>query len=656
MKFSTSASGSRVSGTDRANEKGPFAKSFIDVRRFAVAALALIGAAACADDPFSPLSQDEADLTLAPVELVSSVVAASGRPYVAVDGLADGARVYVDRVYVYEGVPESVQGQTYIRTGNGDQAISGNAAFLSFELSQPADVLVAYRGSAVPSWLTNLGFSPTGDSLIVAKAREKSAYALYQKQYSAGTVTLGSNDDGGASAQMYTVVIRPRATAERPGLPDGQEITDGTDDAFASPFASVVRGIRPRGFGQGVYTLRAPAAGSKAYYVAPNGDDRNSGSEGAPFRTINKAAQVAQAGDVVTIGAGTYRESVNVRNAGTATRPIVFQAAERGAVVLTGGKYHFVPTGFNGGVKQDGAVYVTLRGLVFDDYAPKIRRTSARAAVGAIRGWTIEDCLFTDSGYSGLDIRGDSVTVVRSTFEDHHTLAMSAAAAREKPLLRGLTVADVILRRNNTRPDPLSGSASTKVTKFYRTTETVIDNVESYDNNGPGLWFDTNNTHFVVRNSYIHDNVGPSGRGLFIEISRAPALVENNVFANNSLTGVTVANSRGVTITNNLFVGNPFSVHLVSADRGANYTLKDVVITDNFFKDWVKASNIHLAGVHVTNPTEMRVTVDHNTYDAGSVSELSFWKHTGWLRSLDDLRAKLGWEMNGRTGTIVSPF
>lgn len=616
----------------------------------------MTGVGACSDDPLAPAPDGTAYHSIAPSAIVTDLAAGSGRPYVAVPGLVDGERVYVDRTYGYRHVPSIVHGETYIRTGNGDQAISADPSFLSFELSRAAEVFVAYNGSRPPEWLANLGFEPTGDSIVVAKAREENTYVLHRREYPAGPVVLGSNEESGRPAQMYTVIVKPAPAATAPEAPIGGGGSDAAENEVPTGYAAVVRGIRPRGFGQGIYEVRAAAPGAREYHVGTHGDDRNAGTAQSPFRTVNQAAQVAQAGDVVTIGAGTYRESVFVRNAGTSARPIVFQAAERGTVVLTGGAHNFVPAGYHGGVQQDGAVYVTVRGLIFRDYARKISRIAVRAGVGAIRGWTIEDCLFTDAGYSGLDIRGDSVTVLRSTFEDHHTLAFTAIADRTKPLLSGTTISDVVIRRNNTRPDPISGAASTKVTKFYRTTETLIDNVESYANNGPGIWFDTNNIHFVVRNSYIHSNVGPSGRGLYIEISRAPALVENNVFANNSVSGVTVANSRGVTITNNLFVGNQYSVHLVSAARGASYGLKDVAITENFFKDWVGASNIHPGGVEIATPAQMRITVDHNTYDAGSVSALSYWKHTGWIRSLDDVRAKLGWETNGKTAAIPSPL
>lgn len=55
------------------------------------------------------------------------------------------------------------------------------------------------------------------------------------------------------------------------------------------------------------------AANSTAatYFVSPDGDDAHSGSRGSPFRTIQKGASVAQAGDTVLVRAGVYLEEDN---------------------------------------------------------------------------------------------------------------------------------------------------------------------------------------------------------------------------------------------------------------------------------------------------------------------------------------------------------
>ncbi len=76
---------------------------------------------------------------------------------------------------------------------------------------------------------------------------------------------------------------------------------------------------------------------SKEYHVAVNGSDVNEGSLAKPFRTISKAAQVAQPGDIITVHGGTYRECVNpVRGGLSDVERIVYQAANGEKVEIKG--------------------------------------------------------------------------------------------------------------------------------------------------------------------------------------------------------------------------------------------------------------------------------------------------------------------------------
>ena len=76
---------------------------------------------------------------------------------------------------------------------------------------------------------------------------------------------------------------------------------------------------------------------SRDYFVGGTGaSDSNPGSAAQPFATIQKAASVAVAGDVIKIRAGTYRETIVPANSGTAGQPITFEA-ENGAVVIING-------------------------------------------------------------------------------------------------------------------------------------------------------------------------------------------------------------------------------------------------------------------------------------------------------------------------------
>ena len=88
----------------------------------------------------------------------------------------------------------------------------------------------------------------------------------------------------------------------------------------------------------GLLLLAALSSVSHAatYVVAPAGSDAGPGTAVRPFQTINKAAQVAGAGDTVIVRAGVYRESVSLRKSGTAQAPIKFLAQPEGSVLVTG--------------------------------------------------------------------------------------------------------------------------------------------------------------------------------------------------------------------------------------------------------------------------------------------------------------------------------
>jgi len=77
----------------------------------------------------------------------------------------------------------------------------------------------------------------------------------------------------------------------------------------------------------------APAA---QYVVAPGGDDSGPGSARQPFRTIQKAADVMEAGDVCRIRGGVYRETVTVKTSGRAGRTVRFVAQAGETVTLSG--------------------------------------------------------------------------------------------------------------------------------------------------------------------------------------------------------------------------------------------------------------------------------------------------------------------------------
>lgn len=72
------------------------------------------------------------------------------------------------------------------------------------------------------------------------------------------------------------------------------------------------------------------------YHVAKSGRDDGAGSEVSPFRTISKAAAVADYGDTVVVHEGEYREWVKPVNGGKKRERITYMAAPGEKVVVKG--------------------------------------------------------------------------------------------------------------------------------------------------------------------------------------------------------------------------------------------------------------------------------------------------------------------------------
>jgi len=102
------------------------------------------------------------------------------------------------------------------------------------------------------------------------------------------------------------------------------------------------------------------------FHVAINGNDGNRGGRDAPLRTIQRAAELAQPGDTITVHEGVYRERITPPRGGTSDRKrIVYQAARGEKVEIKGSEQ------IKNWVKvQDDVWKVTLANSFFGDFNP----------------------------------------------------------------------------------------------------------------------------------------------------------------------------------------------------------------------------------------------------------------------------------------------
>jgi len=82
--------------------------------------------------------------------------------------------------------------------------------------------------------------------------------------------------------------------------------------------------------------LCAACVGAGEYFVTPTGNDTNPGTAPKPFATLQRAADVMEAGDTCRIRRGVYRETVEAKGSGAPGKPIRFVAVEGEEVILSG--------------------------------------------------------------------------------------------------------------------------------------------------------------------------------------------------------------------------------------------------------------------------------------------------------------------------------
>ena len=111
--------------------------------------------------------------------------------------------------------------------------------------------------------------------------------------------------------------------------------------------------------------LAVPAHATELH-VAPAGSDSAPGTPAAPLKTIQRAAELAQPGDIVTVHEGVYRERINPPRGGESdARRIVYRAAPGEQVEIKGSEIVK-----NWSEVQDGVWKVTLPNTYFGQFNP----------------------------------------------------------------------------------------------------------------------------------------------------------------------------------------------------------------------------------------------------------------------------------------------
>src|SRR5450631_3754936 len=99
-----------------------------------------------------------------------------------------------------------------------------------------------------------------------------------------------------------------------------------------------------------------------SFYVATTGNDSNPGTQAAPWRTIQHAADTARAGSTVNVRGGIYEELVSINASGNASDGFITFRSYPGEIAILEAA-HFTPNERNGVLTIRNQSYVRIRGF-----------------------------------------------------------------------------------------------------------------------------------------------------------------------------------------------------------------------------------------------------------------------------------------------------
>ena len=150
------------------------------------------------------------------------------------------------------------------------------------------------------------------------------------------------------------------------------------------------------------------------YYVSKNGSDSNDGSLNYPWKTIQKAANTAEAGDIVNIMGGTYQEQVETVNSGTAGNFISFKNYNSDIPIIDGS---FMTSTWDGLVAVRGQSFLRFSGL-------KIANASAYGLYFPLEtnNIIIDNCEIYSCSLSGIYMYPANPTYVTNVLIENNVL------------------------------------------------------------------------------------------------------------------------------------------------------------------------------------------------------------------------------------------
>jgi hypothetical protein len=411
-----------------------------------------------------------------------------------------------------------------------------------------------------------------------------------------------------------------------------------------------------------VCVSRAFGQPDSSFYVSTTGDDSNPGTQTAPWRTLQHAADTVRAGSTVNVRGGIYKELVNIKASGNATDGyITFQSYPGETAVLDAGP--FAPEGRSAILTIRNRSYVRIAGFEIRNYRTAEHRLTPLGISVMGAGSHIEllknNVHHIEQNFAGRDAPGrggngfgiavygtDAKSplseVVIDGNEVHHLKTGSSESLVVNGNVTNFRITHNVVHDNNnigidvigferTAPDPAVDQARDGVVSGNLVYNITSRGNPAYrnDESSDGIYVD-GGTRILIEQNVIHDvDFGIELASEHQNRSTSYITARNNLIYHNHTAGVSIggyAPERGhtehCTVVNNTLYDNDTS------GTGSGELQMQWNMADNIF-----ANNIVYAGPRcliMLNKSQVDkkqppASIDHNLYYCASGAKASRW-------------------------------
>jgi hypothetical protein len=402
---------------------------------------------------------------------------------------------------------------------------------------------------------------------------------------------------------------------------------------------------------------------NSSFYVSMTGDDSNPGTQTAPWRTVQHAADTVRAGSTVNVRGGVYEELVSIKASGNPTDGfITFKSYPGETAVLDAG--HITPSGRSGILTIQNKSYVRIEGFEIRNFRTAEHRLTPLGISVMGAGSHIEllknNVHHIEQTFDGRDAPGhgangfgiavygtDAKTPISELVIDgnevHHLKTGSSESLVVNGNVTNFRITHNVVHDNNnigidvigferTAPDPAVDQARDGVVSGN-----LVYNITSRGNpayrdeeNSDGIYVD-GGTRILIEQNIMHDvDFGIELASEHKDRATSFVTARNNLIYHGHTAGVSIggyAPERGrtdhSTVVNNTLYDNDTS-RTGSGEFQMQWNMADNIFANNIV--YAGADCLITLNKSQVNKQKPPVTIDHNLYYCASGSKSSTWK------------------------------